>query len=107
VNLRFTLLPRALADLREQRDYIAQDSVTAAERFLSAAEEAFERLAEMPGTGVVRAVRNPRLGRIRQWPISGFERYLIFYRETAAGIEVVRVLHGARDIRRILEGEPG
>jgi toxin ParE1/3/4 len=107
VNPRFSILPRAAADLREQRDYIAQDNFASAERFLAAAEEAFERLATMPGMGVVRTVRNPRLGRIRQWPIRGFERHLIFYRETEAGIEVVRVLHGARDSGRILERETG
>jgi toxin ParE1/3/4 len=105
VNRPFVLLPRALADLREQRDYIARDSVPAADRFLTAAEEAFDQLAEMPGVGVVKTVRNPRLGTIRQWPIRGFEKHLIFYRETEAGIEVIRVLHGARDTRRILEKE--
>ena len=105
MNRRFIILPRAAADLREQRDYIAQDSDRAAERFLSAAEEAFARLSEMPRMGAVRPVRSPRLGRIRQWSIRGFEKHLIFYRETEAGIEVIRVLHSARDVRRVLEEE--
>ncbi len=39
------------------------------------------------------------------WPIRGFENYLVFYRPIEEGIEVTRVLHGARDIRGILEEE--
>jgi plasmid stabilization system protein ParE len=33
--------------------------------------------------------------------VSGFELISIFYRPTDHGIEVARVLHGARDIARI------
>jgi hypothetical protein len=32
--------------------------------------------------------------------------YLVFYRQITAGIEIVRVLHSARDIQRILAEEP-
>jgi toxin ParE1/3/4 len=46
-----------------------------------------------------------RLSTLRQWPIRGFENYLIFYLPTEAGIDVLRVLHGARDIDRILREE--
>ena len=63
MNRRFIILPRAAQDLREQRDYIAQDSVRAGERFLTAAEQAFARLSEMPGMGAMRPVRNPRIAR--------------------------------------------
>jgi plasmid stabilization system protein ParE len=37
--------------------------------------------------------------------VSHFERISIFYRPTDYGIDVVRVLHGARDIARILRRE--
>lgn len=30
--------------------------------------------------------------------VRGFARYLVFYREAPGAIELVRVLHGARDI---------
>jgi toxin ParE1/3/4 len=53
--------------------------------------------------GSPREFRNPHLAGIRQWRIPGFEKYLIFYRPLEDGIEILRVLHGARDIRRILE----
>ena len=38
------------------------------------------------------------------WPVRGFEKHVIFYRPVATGIDVVRVLHAARDIEAIFEG---
>jgi toxin ParE1/3/4 len=103
VNPRFIILPAARADLMDQFDYIAQDSLDAANRFLAAAAASFGQIAQMPRMGRSRRVRNPRLAGLRQWAIQGFEKHLIFYRETTQGIEVLRVLHGARDIQRLLE----
>jgi toxin ParE1/3/4 len=93
----------ARQDLVEHFVFIGQDSIDAADRFLAAADSAFEQLAQMPEMGSPREFRNPYLVGIRQWRIPGFEKYLIFYRPIADGIEILRVLHGARDIRRILE----
>ncbi|MFC1707767.1 DDE-type integrase/transposase/recombinase [Planctomycetota bacterium] len=42
------------------------------------------------------------LAGIRMWSIRGFKNHLIFYRPSPEGLDVVRVLHGARDIPRIL-----
>ena len=42
------------------------------------------------------------LPEMRRWHIDGFDDHLIIYRETERGIEIVRVLHGARDIVAIL-----
>lgn len=94
---------QAEADVADIVSFIAEDNPNAAERFLEAAEAAFDLLASMPSMG--RAV--PFQGRtaqgIRMWRVQGFERYLIFYRAVEQGIEVVRVLHGARDIERLFE----
>ena len=49
--------------------------------------------------------KNPALAGLRVWSIRKFENYLIFYRPVPDGIEVVRVLHGSRDIDTILEGD--
>jgi toxin ParE1/3/4 len=35
--------------------------------------------------------------------IEGFEKYLVFYRPVDDGIEVVRVIHAARDLGSVLE----
>jgi toxin ParE1/3/4 len=50
---------------------------------------------------------NSAFADIRFFPISRFKKYLVFYLPIAHGIEVVRVLHGARDIHGILAEEFG
>ena len=46
-----------------------------------------------------------RLEGVRRVPVSGFTAYLLFYMPRADGIDVVRVLHGARDIEHLFTGE--
>lgn len=96
---------RAKRDLLELAWYIAQDNARAAERFLDAAEKAFTELLKTPGMGASRTFRNPRLKGIRMRPIPGFAKVLIFYRPLGRGIEIIRVLHGARDIPATFENE--
>lgn len=92
-------------DLKQLFDYIAQDSPAYAVRFLAAAEAAFEQLSAMPEMGRAREFQVERLAGIRSWSIPGFRDHLIFYRPIENGIQVIRVLHGARDIERIFEEE--
>ena len=68
-------------------------------RFLAAAERALQRLAELAG---IHETENPRLAGIRVWAIPKFENYLIFYKPIDNGISLIRVLHGARDLERVL-----
>ena len=60
-----------------------------------------QKLAKMPELGAQRSFRNPRWSAVRAWPVNGFERYLIFYRPFTDGVEILRVIHGARDIERL------
>jgi len=39
------------------------------------------------------------------WPVPGFRNYLIFYRIAADDIQILRVLHAARDLESTLEDE--
>lgn len=93
--------PQARADLLQLANYIARDSLDAALRFLDAAEGAFQLLAQMPEIGTACSFRSPQADGIRVWSIQGFENYLVFYRPTDAGINVVRVIHGARDVESL------
>ncbi len=100
------ILPNAARDLDDQADYLAREaSLETALRFYDNAAATFEDLARMPGLGEQRETSNPRLMEMRVWRIKGFENHLIFYRPTAEGIEIVRVLHGARDLDHILAEE--
>ena len=89
---------KALRDLDELTAYIQNDSPGAAIRFLAAAEESFKLLATSPELGQRQTFRRPELVDLRVWQVRGFENFLIFYRPLEHGIEVVRVLHAARDI---------
>ena len=57
----------------------------------------------MPQVGHRYSSERYRRDEIRVWPIPGFEKILVFYRVRKDVIDVVRVLHGARDIRRLLD----
>jgi toxin ParE1/3/4 len=100
---RITRKPRVKIDLLQHFVYIGERNYDAAERFLRAAREAIHDIARMPTAGGLKHFRHPELSGIRSWPIDGFKNYVIFYRETKDGIEVLRVLHGARDIERVLQ----
>jgi toxin ParE1/3/4 len=94
--------PQTVQDLDEHAVFLQRDSAQVAIRFLDQAESTFQLLADMPGMGRLYESGNPRLVGLRCFHVSGFENHLIFYRPVEGGIEVVRVLHGARDIRSIL-----
>jgi len=104
----YRVLPAADADLDELAAHLAQNaSLETALRFYDAARRTFEQIARAPGLGERRESANPRLANLRVRRIDGFESHLIFYRPTDDAIDIVRVLHGARDINRILTVEPG
>jgi len=58
-------------------------------------------LARMPEMGTLCRLRDPKVGDIRMWSIRGFKNYVIFYRSLKDGIDVVRIIHGARDLQAI------
>jgi toxin ParE1/3/4 len=96
--------PRAEVDLIEHYARIALDKLDPALRFLKVAEETFELIARMPRIGRKWESDTPRLVGLRVYPLPrSYRSYLVFYRILDDGIEVVRVLHGARDIESVLE----
>ena len=59
----------------------------------------------MSGLGERWPSANPRLAGLRSWRIEGFEKHLIFYRPADDGIDIVRVIHAARDVGTVLDLE--
>lgn len=105
MTTRYRITEAAERDLESIARHIAQDSPTAAGRFFDRAEETFQALAAMPGLGTVYPFRGPLFKGIRRFPVKQFENYLVFYRpvEGEAPIEVIRVVHGARDLPTLFE----
>lgn len=102
---RLMIRPRAYEDLEEISAYIAMDSPAASIGFLDAAEKAFSVLAEMPLLGVAWAVSDAKLGGMRTYLLPQYRNYLIIYRATPEGTEILRVVHGARDIGPLVDQE--
>jgi len=99
--------PRARDDIiRQSRWYlIEKDAPEVAFRFLDAVEESVEQLLRMPNMGQTKTLRNSALSGLRSWPVEGFEDMRIYYLVQGEILKVVRILHGKRDINRILESE--
>jgi toxin ParE1/3/4 len=96
--------PAAVFDVMDIADYLAsRGGVAVADRFTASAEKTFERLARMPGMGSRWGSDRPNLAEVRFFPVAKFPNHIIFYRPIPGGIEVLRVLHGARDLKSILE----
>lgn len=97
---RVTRRPLAAADIFDIWDHIAADSLAAADRWVDKLDEKFQLLSSQPLMGREREELSASL---RSFP---FGRYMIFYVPIADGIDVVRVLHGARDVDAVFgEGE--
>lgn len=95
----FRISAPAQADLDDIWDYIAEDSPHAADRFISILHEEFLTLAKFPQLGRSCEKLAPTL---RMFPV---RNYVILYRLIDNRIEIVRVLHGARNIQAMLKGE--
>jgi toxin ParE1/3/4 len=102
---RVTWRPRAQQDLLDQASFLADTNPEVADRFLEAAEAASRQLLTFPTLGSPRQYRNPRLVDVRAWRLKGFAKVWLFYHPTPTGIEILRVLHSARDIDAIMEEE--
>ncbi|NOV30189.1 type II toxin-antitoxin system RelE/ParE family toxin [Methylomonas sp. ZR1] len=83
-------------DLIEIWLYIAQDNPLAADRVLDDMEQRFIMLADNPQMGRYRPDIAPEL----RYFISG--KYLILYRTLTDGVQIVRVIHGARDLPNVI-----
>jgi toxin ParE1/3/4 len=97
------ITPLAQQDLGDIWDYAAESGAERADRLLDLIYEQCQRLAEYPEMG---RARHELLVNLRSFTV---KNYVICYQPTADGIEVLRVLSGARDIHRVFDemvGEP-
>jgi len=94
--------PLADVDLLAQAAFIASDDPDAGRRLLAAAERTYAMLERMPRLGRRTPFRDPRTRELRMRAVIGFPNQIVFYRPIRGGIDVVRVLHAARDLPRAL-----
>lgn len=98
--VRLVRRPLAGADIAEIWDYIAADSLVSADAWVDRLDEKLKLLATQPLMG---RSRNELSTDLRSMP---FGRYVIFYLPLTDGIDVVRVLHSARDVDAVFDSDP-
>ena len=90
---RYRISRRATIDELDIWLHVAGQSADAADRLIDAFQKNYQTLADFPGLGQT----CEQLGcGLRCFPVGN---YVVYYRPIQSGIEVVRVIHGARDVR--------
>ncbi len=92
---------QSVQDVLECAMFIQKDNPDVAQRFLESVEKTCQQITSLPEIGSQRQFRQPVLKGIRSWKVQGFENYLIFYRLGEKSLEIVRVLHGARNLKKV------
>jgi toxin ParE1/3/4 len=92
IEKRVRKSPQAEVDLASIWDFIADDSLKAADALLDRIEKVFDMLARTPMAGRARGDLVPSL---RSFPAGS---YVIFYVPVPDGIEVVRVMSSRQDV---------
>jgi addiction module RelE/StbE family toxin len=97
--IQFT--PQAADDLDEIWWFIAEDNRDAAVRVEAEIVANCRRLAKHPLMGIKRQDIT-RLD-VRFWTVTKFPNYVIVYRPETSPLQVIAVLHGKRDLKRVLK----
>ncbi|QEH32142.1 Toxin ParE3 [Aquisphaera giovannonii] len=94
---RVTRTRQAQQDLEGILDYLDGQGSEAADRFAARFDDACELYAAHPQMGTSAREYAPDL---RHFAVMN---YAVFYRPAPGGIEIIRILHGARDIPTLFE----
>ena len=99
--VKLNLLPPAEADVTRQYRYylVDQDAPEIAARFREEVQRGIQQIMRTPKLGS--PVRSAVPG-LRRWPVAGFDKFSIYYFERRGELRVLHVLHGSRNIGRIL-----
>ena len=93
---RYILSPAATADIEQIETFLDEHAPHATDSVLSRIRAAMRQIASTPGIGHPRKdLADESLRFVAVWS------YMVVYRLTSP-VEVVRVVHGARDVARVL-----
>jgi len=96
---QFVIAPEAIRDLDEISDYFVIHNVDVGEKLFEQFEKKCRYLVQFPNIGrSYRAIRSY----LRELPLDG---YIIFYRVSGDGIEILRIVKGNRDLESLFDGE--
>jgi toxin ParE1/3/4 len=106
MKYQLRIFPAAEADVDDAALFIAQDNLQAALRFYDAVDNTYRQIAQHPTRSPKYVLDHPELANLRKRSVAGFRNYLIFYQIKTETVDVIRVLHGAREIESALHGTP-
>ena len=105
MSLSLSILPAAENDLSEIGDYFDERNDTLSHRFYGQFWKTVQTLTASPNLGERCRFRNPATKDMRVWQVDGFSNYLIFYRLNGEQLEILRILHGARNYETMFNEE--
>lgn len=94
---RLYISDQAVEDLEDIWTYIAEDSVSRADGFVDRIYAKCVDLSELEGVG---RARDELLPGLKSFP---FKRYVIYFYRSSSRVDIVRVLHSARDVDEMFE----
>jgi toxin ParE1/3/4 len=105
--VKHVIRPAARDDIVRQFRYylVEQDAPPVANRFLASVERTIDNILQAPKAGAPKQLSNAALAGLRAWPVEEFEDIRVYYLVAENEVRVIRVLHGKRDVQRILEHE--
>ncbi|MCI0682877.1 MAG: type II toxin-antitoxin system RelE/ParE family toxin [Gemmataceae bacterium] len=93
--MKLRITPRARTDLDDVWDYVSPAGKTGADRYVTRIRKQCRMLARFPGMG---RPRDELAVGLRSFAVSPF---VIFFRIEGKTVEILRILHGARDFAAI------
>lgn len=102
--MKINVTPRARRDRDEIVGYLASESLDAALLFTAKLRETYHAVAAQPRIGHFRSdVKREANRALRCIAVNGFPNHLDFYQANAEGIDIARIVHGARDIQSAID----
>ena len=102
--LNVAIRPQVQDDIDAIIDYLLAERPPSAQDFVQRLQQTFDLLGENPKIGAQRHYRATALNGMRMFSLKQFSAYLVFYLHDDDTLDIVRVLHGNRDIAELFEG---
>ena len=96
------ITPKADHDVDEIYEWLHRENPARANRFLEAVDQTIQAVSQMPGIGSRRYAHIPLMPGMRMVKVKQFERYLLFYLERNEFIDIIRIVHSARNLPEAL-----
>jgi toxin ParE1/3/4 len=93
--------PAARQDIYECAEYLESRDFSVADRFRKCVQETVELLCGNPELG--ERFRRDLTGTTRRRGVLNFANYLIFYRREESTLQILRIIHGARDYDKFFD----